>query len=821
MKKILSIILSLIIAVSSMPPSVAFAQGEAISSMSFDAGNTESSLDDISWMYQKQDGKYYFFAPSTADLSALTVFFDAQGDVFVDGVKIESGAQTSVFSEEKEYTVSCNGNDYTLVVLKSAQIPAMYISTKSGTMDKVHADKEYKESGKILITDADGAVEYDGKLSHIKGRGNYSWDGFIKKPYSIKLYTKTNLFKLGKAKGWNLIANFQDNALVKNHSIYDWSEELGLPYSVENVFVDLYIDGQYYGNYMLTEKIEPDDKRVPINDLEGANEAANTGIDIEECPLAGNRGSYAGYGKGTIRYVDIPNEPDDVTGGYILEADLPERYEAEVSGFVSNYGAAIVIKSPEYASKAEAEYISSYYQEFEDAVLSPDGINGLGKHYSDYIDVDSFVKMFVMQEYTFNADGGKTSFFMYKDSGGKLVASPAWDFDNGLTGCVVKDRSGNLITRPFWPVDNGDIAGSAVDWLMAATGELIDFRTDGYCSGLMTVLSSLYNHDEFRNAVAKEWHNLVSENVGWLTDYISSENSRIEKSAVMDAIRWNKLGTTDIGQIKAIYASAAQSLKNCCEKRAQYLDSLLVENSCGIHYYSNGAKRVVFDANNYPAGATAVIRDNAYEYPNAEFLGWNTKADGSGTAYQPGQSVTVNGTMILYARWKMAASGVEIADKFSDIYLDEVIPLSVNIYPKNVVCGAVSYTSSDESVAIISSSGQITPTGVGSVTVTVSVDGKSDSFTFNVHCRNHIYAAAAVKAPTCLDAGYTDYACVNCGEAYTGDHTPALGHSYGKNGACIRCGEKDPDYKAPSFFSRLLDSIRSIFHKLFSWLPFC
>jgi len=792
LKRILSIILTLIIVLCLMPP--VFAQGEAISSMSFDAGNTESTLDNISWMYHQRKEKYYFYAPSTTDLSKLTVFFEASGEVFVDGVKIESGAQTSVFSEEKEYTVSCNGTDYALVVLKSSQIPAMYISTDSGTMDKVHANKEYKESGSILITDSDGTIQYNGELSHIKGRGNYTWDAFNKKPYSIKLKKGTNLFSMGKAKGWNLIANFQDNALVKNHCVYDWSEELGLPYSVDNVFVDLYIDGQYYGNYMLTEKIEVDNKRVAINDLEAANEDANPDIDIDECALAGNRGCNAGYEKSTMRYVDIPNEPDDITGGYILEADAPERYEAEVCGFVSDYGAAIVIKSPEYASKAEVEYISSYYQDFEDALLSPDGYNSLRKHYSDYIDVDSFVKMFVLQEYTFNTDAGKTSFFMYKDSGGKLVASPVWDIDNGL-------------------------AGSGADWLMAATSELIDFRRDGYRSGLMTVLSALYNHDDFRNEVAQEWHKLVAEKVEWLTDYISSENNRIEKSAIMDAVRWDKFGTSNIEKVKAIYASAAQSLISCCEKRAQYLDSLLVENSYGIHYYPNGAKRVVFDTNNYPAGATAVIQDNAYEYPNMEFLGWNTEADGSGTAYQPGQSVAVNDTMVLYAQWRMTVSNVEFANKFSDMYLDEVIATSIKTYPENAVCGAVSYASSNQSVAIIDSSGQITPTGTGYATVTVTVDGKSDSFTFNVHCRSHSYTSAAIKEATCTEGGYAEYVCVYCGDIYT-DQTDALGHSYDNNGVCTRCGEKDPDYKAPSIFSRIIQSIRSTIDKLFSWLPF-
>lgn len=85
----------------------------------------------------------------------------------------------------------------------------------------------------------------------------------------------------------------------------------------------------------------------------------------------------------------------------------------------------------------------------------------------------------------------------------------------------------------------------------------------------------------------------------------------------------------------------------------------------------------------------------------------------------------------------------------------------------------------------------------------------------------HHYVAGAVTKPTCENGGYTTYTC-SCGDEVTADETPALGHDY--NGkTCTRCGQENPDYKPDNgnFFSRMLDSIRNIFQKMFGWLFFC
>ena len=63
---------------------------------------------------------------------------------------------------------------------------------------------------------------------------------------------------------------------------------------------------------------------------------------------------------------------------------------------------------------------------------------------------------------------------------------------------------------------------------------------------------------------------------------------------------------------------------------------------------------------------------------------------------------------------------------------------------------------------------------------------------------------AAVTAPTCTEKGYTTYTCAICGDSYTGDEVPALGHDF-QDGVCTRCGTADPDY-VPSVDYSALDA---------------
>ena len=81
----------------------------------------------------------------------------------------------------------------------------------------------------------------------------------------------------------------------------------------------------------------------------------------------------------------------------------------------------------------QEDYISDWFYNFESAVFSNDYHNYLGKRYTDYINLNSFVDFLIINELSKNSDGYKLSSYLHKDrddnNGGLLNAGPIWDFD--------------------------------------------------------------------------------------------------------------------------------------------------------------------------------------------------------------------------------------------------------------------------------------------------------------------------------------------------------------------------------------------------------
>lgn len=170
-----------------------------------DASNdVNSDLDVVKWHYKSSEGKYYLFLPSTADSSNLTIWHTFSSNPKVNGVELKNGITTSVFSGGGTFTLKVGSTSCTLVVKQSKNIPAVFIQTKSGNLDKVHADKDYEnESGNMLVVSEDGSFT-NAEIDTIKGRGNSTCEAaqrlFGKYPYNIKLSSKINLLGMGKAK---------------------------------------------------------------------------------------------------------------------------------------------------------------------------------------------------------------------------------------------------------------------------------------------------------------------------------------------------------------------------------------------------------------------------------------------------------------------------------------------------------------------------------------------------------------------------------------------------------------------------------------------
>lgn len=558
MKKVLAFILAFVVIFASTSM-IGYATTEdtvdsfSVSAISF----TEENVPTVEW-FLADDGNYYLFMPTSISTMLCRVSFVADGDVTIDGNNVKSG-DIITLKNKSSISVCCGAKTYDVKIIAETELASVFITTESGSLDAIYADKDHKEPGYIQVIGEDGfTYEYSGDLEYIKGRGNSTWK-MDKKPYNIKLDKKADLFGMGKSKKWSLIANHGDTSLMRNAIIYSVAGEV-LDYTPKYTPVDLYINNDYMGSFILTTRVEADDNRVEIDNLDDANEDANPDVDFDTLPLAGTRGEYSGLMEGTQKWVEIPNDPADISGGYLIEMEIADRYDSEISGFVSNGGQPVIFKNPEYATESEVKYISGIYQNFEDAVMSEDGYNADGYYYTDLCNVETFQKFYAINEWASNMDCGLTSTYMYKPQGDdKLYAGPVWDFDIAL-GNNENNRYGCNYMNPeeftvcFGRQYKNTIFGQA------------DIKK------VPTLFNALCQKEDFVAGVKNVWDDEIIDVLNIMNESgIDAYADKIEGSAVANAIRWNIYGTTDIDTIKSEFNADVDFVKDFSTKRAVFL----------------------------------------------------------------------------------------------------------------------------------------------------------------------------------------------------------------------------------------------------------
>lgn len=585
----------------------------------------------VNWLLGS-DGNYYLMLPNGTDASNLTVYYNADDAVTIDGQQVANGAATNAFADGSA-TIVCAGKTYNVIAKSGDGISTIYIKTETGSLAAIHADKSHKEPGDILVVDTNGEVEYDGVLDYMKGRGNSTWQQ-AKKPYNIKLDKKADLFGLGKSKKFSLLANADDSSMVRTSFGFDLFDAMGIAFVSKSEMVNLYVNGSYEGVYQLIERVEIDDNRVEIFDLEGATEDVNE-LELDEYVLRGAQGVMT---RGTYKYADIPNNPENITGGYLLELEKIYRYPDEASGFITKRGQAVVVKAPEYATKEQVEYISAYWQEFEDALYSPTGTNSLGKHYTDYIDLHSLALMYVAEELSINYDGCSSSFYLYKDLDSKLTAGPTWDFGlafgNGFENRLINnvdttnDTSYHYIQSCY--VDNSN-------------------------KGTKAFLAQAFNHADFRAEVSKVWTENVLPNVPSIEPNINSYAQALSNSIIMNGIRWNILGGPNADSIRNSHNGIINWVKTFTAQRIAFLTNSYALDTFVVMYDGGEyATAVTNDNKTYKAGDTATVLP-AVKAPAGTYMlfkGWSTEPNGQGTVYKPGDTIEISGDVQLYANWQ-------------------------------------------------------------------------------------------------------------------------------------------------------------------------
>jgi hypothetical protein len=269
-------------------------------------------------------------------------------------------------------------------------LPTMYINTENA---QPVVSKDNYLNATITVKSSVETEEVTNLAAEIKGRGNSTW-GMAKKPYRLKLNTKANLFGLpAKAKNWVLLANYADKTLMRNAMAFKISEITGLEFTPSVKFIDLYMNGEFTGNYMLTDQVEVDKKRVNVEEQETT--------DIQE---------------------------PEVTGGYLLEID--GFAASELKWFTSSKGLKITIKYPkddEIVAEQEA-YIRNYINTFESKLFAVDFKNP-ETGYRSMVDTTSLVNWYIACELTGNSDSFWSTYIYKRRNNDKLYFGPLWDFD--------------------------------------------------------------------------------------------------------------------------------------------------------------------------------------------------------------------------------------------------------------------------------------------------------------------------------------------------------------------------------------------------------
>ena len=350
--------------------------------LSFEPGELAESynvyIDDVLVKNIKGSG-YYLTAQDVESISR------GEHDIAVKAVGAEG-------QETKETTAKIIIED---TAVDYNDIPQIYISTGGKDISGTYFAKQPGGKADVGITIVDNKGTYKDVVdtaSDIKIRGN-STAGAEKKPYNFKLNKKQELLGMnGKAKKWSLLANAFDKSLIRNALVMQLASTMGLNYTSECRFVDVYLNGTYSGNYLLIESVETGSGRIEISDPE---DVANNDVVLE----VDNNGR-----------------------------DAAETFHLERSGM----GVLFMLGEPEF-EPTETDKIELYKDKiantqnlianFEEALKNDDY-----EEASKYVDMDSFAKFYLVNEIFRNNDFNFSSTRFYvKDN--VMYGGPCWDYD--------------------------------------------------------------------------------------------------------------------------------------------------------------------------------------------------------------------------------------------------------------------------------------------------------------------------------------------------------------------------------------------------------
>ncbi len=323
-------------------------------------------------------------------------------------------------------------------------MPVVFITTENEA--KIASKEEYVK-GTIVF--ADSRRKYsDTKIlecpMQIRGRGNTTWK-FEKKPYKIKLDEKAKVFGMDKNRDWVLLANYCDKTLLRNVIAMDISRELGFSWTPDMIPVEVYLNGRYEGVYCICQH----------------KEVAKHRIDIGEDAV-------------------------------LFEMDKTHDEHVHFRSAVCKM--PVNIAYPDVPSDSVSKWARDYFKDFETALYG-ERFTSPEEGYAKYIDVDSFIKYFIIEELSYNIDGKCCkSTFLTKEKGKKMEMYFVWDFDLAFGNC-------NYFHNYYPALNNGPTGFHTRDYLSPYSSGGVEYG--GYGKGWYF---RLFQDPGFVRQVQRKWN---------------------------------------------------------------------------------------------------------------------------------------------------------------------------------------------------------------------------------------------------------------------------------------------------------------------------
>ncbi len=394
--------------------------------------------------------------------------------------KVIEGTGESVKLEDAVYEIKRTpfGNSYCInidwLVDKATDIPRIDITVDGGYY-QIHYNKDIYYSAMIEIN-GNGVYEDFMDMVNIKGRGNSTWS-YPKKPYRLKFDSKRKPFGLTNGKSWVLLANYQRGSFLANAIAMKIGQLVNVPYTNHIVPVDLYMDGEYMGNYMFTEKVG----------------FGNNSVDIDE----------------------------DTGNCFMLELD---EYYDEVYKFKSPYyNLPVNVKEPDLSEIAETDEVAAQnkfgdiknsFNRFEEALYFNESIE-------PYIDLDAAARYMLANDLVLGQElGHPKSAYLWREDitspNSKIILGPMWDYD----WAYGYENNKDYCTEEY----NASVFASSM------------YGQPGY-----KFYGDLTRHPEFKRYYYKMWKEFVEKGyIVELMDYIKDYYNYAKESFGRDANVWGQ-----------------------------------------------------------------------------------------------------------------------------------------------------------------------------------------------------------------------------------------------------------------------------------------